>query len=1309
MSLGKSSSSSLAKQIFSHCQDDNTPCEEQSGSRSRSTIRGASVASQFKTSLQTLVTGLESTEPHYIRCIKPNLKKASDRFETGEVLRQLRYAGMMEAIRIRREGYAHRESHESFINKYHILLDSEDLKGGEGIEHLVKVLSKRLSVTDVDWQVGHSKIFFRRELAVKLEALASIRIRRAARTIGRFGRIVAHTRAGKLLSAWGRWRLIMIQKHREINAATKIQSAFRMTREVRSFKFARSAVIKMQSVIRMMSGKILLEQLKHPYKDMTFEEVEELYNAEKECLEYAIADKDFELAAELEKKINPLKEALEDKRPLTRALIDKMIKEVEEELEAAVANKDYASCPPLQAKLEDLNKKKEDYPTLEELKQKVVDAQKAVDDAAAKRNFKDAAALQAAVDSAQQRLQKALSLERESIEDVQELEQESKSDESNKLFSSRSELEEAIKTKKDQIDEAIKQKNFSDASSIQDELDQLESLRSHYPTIAELEAALKSKEKDMTALISNKKFAEASALQEEIDALSEKIKAETATESTQESENVSVMINDGLILTFSSRSDLESSIQEYESKVETAAATKNFTEATASQEIVTKLESLRQYLPTLDDLCRQEKELEVKMDQALKSKDFALAESLDKELSKLKETLKNEKQRHQTLFSSQTPSSPTEKKEDEIKPKYSLKTSKTKVQTQSKQSSTKNTNKNGPITKAKQTNISRTVSKLRPKKPLISSISDSVLSVAQMLANKRGSASLVIGVDGGLAGIITDTDVTRRLVAKDLDASVTNVSKVMTANPTVVSVNDPAMDALSTMVENHFRHLPVVDDNGAVVGVLDIAKCLNDAISKLEKAEEQNSSAAADAVKQMAALQGAGGQQAAMLTQLLGPLMSQAFGGKASPTLRSLLAGKPATIVSPSASLKKTSIAMAEAKKAALVVDKGELVGIFGFKDMMSRAVAKELPLEHTAVESVMTPNPESVSPDMTVIEALQVMHDNKFLNLPVCESDGRVCGLVGVMDLIYGCGGAEGWRSLFDRTMSMGGEDGSETASRVSSVRSSSVKSFRTSKSSNIKKNLKPVSKLRPRKALILSESCSVTEICQHLAAKRSASVLLTDTIGKLSGIITDHDIVRRVVARHKNASDTVVSTVMTKDPTAVSSDDPADEALHTMIENHYRYLPVIDNGATISGILDIGKCLNDAITKLEKSVQNKSSSNSHLDKLMASAGGDQNQAKILAQLLGPIMEQAFKNQDKKTLGDLLAGKPSSGFYVTPSSSLVVTGMMMADNHKAALVVEDGELVGIVSFKDIVTRALAKDLDLESTEVQFWFFQGDS
>jgi CBS domain-containing protein len=253
---------------------------------------------------------------------------------------------------------------------------------------------------------------------------------------------------------------------------------------------------------------------------------------------------------------------------------------------------------------------------------------------------------------------------------------------------------------------------------------------------------------------------------------------------------------------------------------------------------------------------------------------------------------------------------------------------------------------------------------------------------------------------------------------------------------------------------------------------------------------------------------------------------------------------------------------------------------------------------------------------------------------------------------------------------------------------------------SSNSRKDLKPVSKLRPRRGIRLSESTSIVEVCKTLASKRCAAVLLTGDRNELSGIITDHDIVRRVVARHKTPSDTIVSTVMTRDPTTVSMTDAAEAALSTMIDNHYRYLPVLDSKCEISGILDIGKCLNDAITKLEKSLNKNSSSGDQLDKLLATTGGDRNQAKLLSQLLGPIMGNAFKNQNTKTLRELLAGKPTSGYSVNPKSSILVAGMMMADNHKAALVVDNESLIGIVSFKDILTRAIAKEIDLEATEV---------
>lgn len=299
--LGANSTLSLSKKIFQHCSD--VAASVGNDNKPRTSIRGMSVASQFRSSLQNLVSDLEQTSPHYIRCVKPNLSKTANSFDAGEVLRQLRYAGMMEAIRIRREGYALREAHESFYNRFNILLDVKDRKEGEGISHLVSVLSKRLFITDVDWQIGHSKIFLRRKLADKLERLALLRVHCAARTLGRFGRLVAERRAAKLLVPWCRFRLHLLKKNRERKAATKIQATFKMQKQKSAFNVTLSLVCRAQSFVRKRQAVNYVKKLRNPYGEMTFNQVESLYNDELGSLNKAVSAKNFTLAASLENKV----------------------------------------------------------------------------------------------------------------------------------------------------------------------------------------------------------------------------------------------------------------------------------------------------------------------------------------------------------------------------------------------------------------------------------------------------------------------------------------------------------------------------------------------------------------------------------------------------------------------------------------------------------------------------------------------------------------------------------------------------------------------------------------------------------------------------------------------------------------------------------------------------------------------------------------------------------------------------------------------------------------------------------------------
>ena len=75
---------------------------------------------------------------------------------------------------------------------------------------------------------------------------------------------------------------------------------------------------------------------------------------------------------------------------------------------------------------------------------------------------------------------------------------------------------------------------------------------------------------------------------------------------------------------------------------------------------------------------------------------------------------------------------------------------------------------------------------------------------------------MIVGHTEDLAGILTDTDMTRCVVFVNHDPSSSSVFRVMTLNLTMVSMNDSAMDALSIMVKNRYRHLPVVDSNGTL-------------------------------------------------------------------------------------------------------------------------------------------------------------------------------------------------------------------------------------------------------------------------------------------------------------------------------------------------------------------------------------------------------------------------------------------------------------------------------------------------------------
>lgn len=84
--------------------------------------------------LYKLMQRLEETEPHFIRCIKPNTQQLANVFDQELVLQQLRCCGVLEVVRISRSGYPTRHSHHEFASRFDYAnfcdSDSETLRWG---------------------------------------------------------------------------------------------------------------------------------------------------------------------------------------------------------------------------------------------------------------------------------------------------------------------------------------------------------------------------------------------------------------------------------------------------------------------------------------------------------------------------------------------------------------------------------------------------------------------------------------------------------------------------------------------------------------------------------------------------------------------------------------------------------------------------------------------------------------------------------------------------------------------------------------------------------------------------------------------------------------------------------------------------------------------------------------------------------------------------------------------------------------------------------------------------------------------------
>uniref|UniRef100_A0A672IWT3 Methyl-CpG binding domain protein 3b n=1 Tax=Salarias fasciatus TaxID=181472 RepID=A0A672IWT3_SALFA len=182
------------------------------------------VGCQFRQSLQMLMDTLNSTTPHYVRCIKPNDLKEPFMFDPKRTVQQLRACGVLETIRISAAGYPSRWTYEEFFSRYHVLLH-----GTQRVDQAPALCRKALPhlITDPDqYCFGKTKVFFRAGQVALLEKLRAERLHVAAVIVqSRIRGWLARIRYTKVL-----WATVTLQRYSRGTLARRLALTLRYTK-----------------------------------------------------------------------------------------------------------------------------------------------------------------------------------------------------------------------------------------------------------------------------------------------------------------------------------------------------------------------------------------------------------------------------------------------------------------------------------------------------------------------------------------------------------------------------------------------------------------------------------------------------------------------------------------------------------------------------------------------------------------------------------------------------------------------------------------------------------------------------------------------------------------------------------------------------------------------------------------------------------------------------------------------------------------------------------------------------------------------
>ncbi|XP_014602848.1 PREDICTED: unconventional myosin-Va isoform X1 [Polistes canadensis] len=212
------------------------------------------VGSQFRDSLNMLMSTLNATTPHYVRCIKPNDTKESFEYNPIRAVQQLRACGVLETIRISAAGFPSQRTYSEFFQRYRCLCVFKEIKRDDLKETCRRILSRYIKDED-KFKFGKTKVLFRAGQVAYLEKLRAEKQMNACIMIQKTVRgLICQLRYKKIrrailgLQRYGRGFLARqrAERIRRERAAIKIQANVRGWLKRRCYQRIRRTIIGIQ-------------------------------------------------------------------------------------------------------------------------------------------------------------------------------------------------------------------------------------------------------------------------------------------------------------------------------------------------------------------------------------------------------------------------------------------------------------------------------------------------------------------------------------------------------------------------------------------------------------------------------------------------------------------------------------------------------------------------------------------------------------------------------------------------------------------------------------------------------------------------------------------------------------------------------------------------------------------------------------------------------------------------------------------------------------------------------------------------------